>query len=488
MTQAPGRVSSYDPDEAIRSLDHHDAEYPESSVAEFLRQPSNSRYLEYVAAEMFAPLFPGRLQCTPDHFAARMAADLESARSMHLWVMAPLCRYRCNFCQFPIITLNSRGRNAVDAAKEWVDLNIAEARLWLDAIPALRDVPVGEFCLFGGTPTAMPLAEIERLTEFYRREFNLASSSMRVEGAPDTLDVPMLTGLRDLGFTVLTYGIQSFDDRLLRLMNRRHTADEAREAIRAARQAGFSRVDGDLIYGLPGQTVPGFLGDVSEMIRAGYDSIVVNKLHLLSTRDSDYVIDSISPAAWESPSVRARVAEEFWWPTLGEQYQMREGAVALLAADGRLEHPSTYFQRPAVGPQIWRALTLDQDLQVPELGTGLGGYAWTGSVEAHASSKPKAYKSMVQAGELPLESISEMSVHDMESRSLRMALSSCQPVRDSLFRSRGCGGSLADQPWGGTFDTLVSSGLVTREAVTHDVTLTPVGATLVEAILSVEEW
>lgn len=109
----------------------------------------------------------------------------------------------------------------------------------------------------GGTPSLVPaerLAELLRLTE---RLFDCSAvEETTLEANPDDLTPPYLAALRRAGFDRLSIGVQSFDDGCLRLMNRRHDAAGARQAVRDARAAGFANLTVDLIFG-----VPGFGGD-----------------------------------------------------------------------------------------------------------------------------------------------------------------------------------------------------------------------------------
>jgi len=484
-----GQNLEYSRTAALASLARIDPGYPPSNVAEVLGRSENERLLEYVHAESFTHLFPGQMPATPVQFLTDLNEELRGSSAIHLWTMIPLCKYRCHFCQFPIMVLSHDAGAAGAATRRWVDANMAEALLWLRAVPRLREAPVAEFCLYGGTPSVLPPEELERLTGFYLENFNMAGAVLRTEGTPDSLDSGTLRVLYELGYRALTYGCQTFDDELLRLAGRRHTGAQSGDAIRKAREIGFSRVDGDLIYGLPGHSVDRFLDDVATMLRLGFDTIVAIKLHLQSFNEVDYAVDNIAPTAWESPAVRARVEERgHRWPSLGEQYQMRELAVRMLADNDRVEHPTTYFQDPRTGPELWRALNLDQSLQVPEIGIGLGCYAWSKRSEAHTLSDPRAYLAKLSAGEIPFGDISRMSDHDREARAIRMALSTCQPLSDSVHRSRFDGRSLFDPPRVHTFESLEARQLLTSDSSDGTIQLTRNGATLVEAIMNVEAW
>ncbi|WP_326600457.1 radical SAM protein [Streptomyces sp. NBC_01803] len=474
---------------ALESLAAHDSRFPRSAAAEILRDPANEKLLGYVFSEAFTHVFPGdRAGHPPRDFFAELDEELASTPSYHLWTLVPLCRYRCHFCQFPIMVLSADEERSAEAGRRWVDANIAEARLWLEAVPSLASAPVGEFCLFGGTPTAIAASQIERLMDFYTTNFNFTpQTSLRAEGSPDTLTPDMVARLRGMGFANLTYGIQSFDDRLLELANRRHTGTEAEKALRHAREHGFARVDGDLVYGLPGQDVPSFLSDIHRMIDLGFDTIVAIKLHLRSFGEVTSAIGHVAPTPWESAQVRRRIAESgHRWPSLGEQYQMREAAVSRLHQAGYSEHPTTYFPHDDAGPQHWRSLNLDQERQYPQVGIGLGGYTWSSLSEANVVSDPRRYQEAIAAGRIPLETVTSISPNEREVRAVRMALSTCQPLRDDIHQARFPGSSLFGARWSPALRALADRGLVTVDTAARTVALTPVGMTLVEAIMNAE--
>jgi oxygen-independent coproporphyrinogen-3 oxidase len=485
----PDGAETYDRAAALRSLRQHDPAHPEADVVAVLADPVNDHLLGYVVEEAFSHVFPGdQPGGSPERFLSDLNEALAAAPSFHLWADIPLCRYRCNFCQFPILVLSHQPGTAAETARVWVDANIAEAKLWLAAVPALRTTPVGEFCLFGGTPTAVPPAELDRLLSFYRAAFRFTDeTSLRAEGSPDSITEEQLKLLAGHGFHTLTYGIQSFDDDLLKLANRRHTGADALEAARRARGLGFDRVDADLVWGLPGQRVAGFLADVDRMVEEQFETIVMIKLHLRSFAEVQSAIGHVSPAVWEDPGVRTRIADSGRaWPSLGQQYQMRELAVEKLGNAGYYEHPTTYFPKRSQGPQRWRSLNLDQQLQVPQVGIGLGGYTWSDRSEANSLTRPASYLAEVDRGVLPLETVTTISPPQREVRAVRMALSTCQPLRESVHRDRYPGSTLLDGSWGERFASLRQRGLVEIDRAAGTVTPTRAGATLIEAIMQTE--
>lgn len=484
----PSKVDSYDREQALRSLSEIDPAYPGPRISSFLSDQRNDELLGYVQAEAFTHVFTGDMRSGPQHFFRELDRELRKAPSFHLWAEIPLCRYRCHFCQFPILVTSSKPETADATARRWVDANIREARAWVRAVPALRTTPVGEFCLFGGTPSVLPAEEIERLVTFYQETFAIDErTSLRAEGSPDSLTHDVLETMHKRGFTALTYGIQTLDDRLLAVANRRHTGEQALQVRATAGQLGFTRVDADLVWGLPGQTVAGFLSDIDSMVEAEFSTVVATKLHLRSFHDVDSAIGNVSAAPWEDPRVRERLAQRgYRWPSVGQQLQMREAGVDRLAAAGYYEHPTTYFVRQDMGPQVWRSLNLDQDKQVPQVGIGLGAYSWCGQAEANAVAAPAEYLDRVGKGEIPLENVTSVSPEHRETRAVQMALSTCRPLLEEVHRSRFPDSSLLSGRWGKVFGSLADRGLARIDRKAGSVALTEAGTTLVEAIINTQ--
>lgn len=469
------------------SLQRLDERYDEPEAVQVLKRPENAHLLDYVANDPFGShVFPGDRPSTPDEFLSDLDRELSTCEPFFLWATIPICRYHCLYCQFPIVVQPREENEAARRAKQWVDTNLREARLWLEKVPHLAKAPVAEFCLYGGTPTLLPDAELERLLDFYRTHFNFTGeTTVRVEGSPDTLTRPKLELLKRAGCQKLTFGVQTFDDRLLRLSNRLHSGEEAERAVVNAGDVGFERVDGDLIYGLLDQTVDGFLSDLRRMLALDFTGVVVTKLHLKPFAETGTAIAGVR-APWTDELYRARLVEKgHRWPTLGEQYQMREQAVELLEAAGMLEYPTMYFQPEAVGCGTWKAYVLDQDKQRPEVGIGLGGSSGTPRASANISVDPKTYFAATDAGELPLEA-RRLDRRGEVASSIRRALSTCQPIRDDLHRARFAESSLFDDEWGPIFEGLERRGLARVDRSDRAIALTEVGKTLVEAIMHTE--
>jgi oxygen-independent coproporphyrinogen-3 oxidase len=168
---------------------------------------------------------------------------------------------------------------------------------------------------------------------------------------------------------------------------------------------------------------------------------------------------------------------------LDEQYEMRAVLTEGLRAAGYVEHPTMYFAAGGIGPEKWKSIMVDQDRQDAEVAIGLGGSSSCRRSEAITDVNWQTYAAAVEAGRVPLGSAAAFSPEGQETRAVKMALTSLQPLRDSLHRNR-FGRSLFDEPWASRFQSLADRGLAVLSP--DAVTLTPVGETLVEAIINTE--
>lgn len=477
-------------EEAIGSLHGLDPAWPRPAVLDVLEAPENRHLLDYVQEDPFgAHVFPGNVPgYAPSDFLRDLDAQLTSSGPIHLWSYIPTCAYRCRFCQYPVVLVKGKPEVTYEKAKHWVDLNIREARMWLDAVPNLAGAEVGEFNVFGGTPSLLPEPEIRRLLDFYRSEFGFtADTTIRFEGDPSTFTPSKLEALRDLGCTKLSSGVQSFDDHVLELCGREHSAQMCVDFVRNAQRLGFDWVSIDLMYGLLDQTLDSVRRDLDVVLENEITAVVCTKLHLASYSDTRTGVTGEKPAAWQLPSYRDKLVRDgHRWPTLGEQYQMRELLTDGLRAANYTEHPTMYFARDGLGPEKWKSIMVDQAKQEAEVAIGLGGSSSCRASEAITDVNSKRYIETVEAGRIPLGSATRFTPEAQEARAVKMALTTLQPLRDSVHGERFPGRSLFAEPWLGKFRSLADRGLVRLDSEAGKVELTQTGEVLVEAIITTE--
>lgn len=163
--------------------------------------------------------------------------------ALGLYLHIPFCRSRCRYCGFY--------SNAALPPDAYVEAMLREMEGCCGDFP----MDVDTVYLGGGTPSALSASQLARLMEGVRRFFSVrADAEITMEMNPCDMTDAYLSCVRSLGINRLSVGVQSKDDRLLRVIGRRHTAAEAERAIARARRAGFTNISIDLMYELPGQS------------------------------------------------------------------------------------------------------------------------------------------------------------------------------------------------------------------------------------------
>lgn len=170
-----------------------------------------------------------------------------------LYIHIPFCARKCRYCDFYSVVFSE------DAAESYVHALCRELLMRRADAGTLESVYIG-----GGTPTLLPVAGITEILDAVFGNYGVApGAEVTLEANPGTITPEKLERLAGAGVSRLSIGVQSLRDPELAVLWRSHSADEARRAVRAARDAGFQSLSIDLIYGLPGQT-PESWGDALE--------------------------------------------------------------------------------------------------------------------------------------------------------------------------------------------------------------------------------
>ena len=177
------------------------------------------------------------------------------SQDIALYIHFPFCRRRCSYCSF----VSYQGRES--DIPDYVNALEKELALRTDG-QKVHSIYFG-----GGTPSLLSPEQIHDILHAIHSLFAVdEASEATLEANPGTVDEIYLTAVRKAGINRLSLGVQSLDDGELALLGRIHTSSEARDAIRFARNAGFTNLSLDLIYGLPGQTLKSWHTTLGEVI------------------------------------------------------------------------------------------------------------------------------------------------------------------------------------------------------------------------------
>jgi oxygen-independent coproporphyrinogen-3 oxidase len=178
-------------------------------------------------------------------------ASLDARRIEALYIHVPFCAHKCHYCDFYSIT-----RQSIERMETFVDLVLAEADLWINAATGPSRIQPRTIFFGGGTPSLLPLDLMRRLLAGITGRFDLSAlNEWTIEVNPATASVEYCRMLRESGPDRLSFGAQSFDRAELAVLERHHNPLDVGRSIAAARIAGFTRLNLDLIYAVPGQTI-----------------------------------------------------------------------------------------------------------------------------------------------------------------------------------------------------------------------------------------
>ena len=241
-------------------------------------------------------------------------------RPLGLYLHIPFCVRKCLYCDFL----------SGPAPQPLIDRYVRALEKQLEAEAAhYRAYEVRTVFFGGGTPSLLSAGQIGGLMEQIRRHYRLcAGAEITLESNPGTLDDGRLSGYLKAGINRLSMGLQSADDGELRLLGRIHTHADFLDNFAAAREAGFSNINVDLMSALPGQTVEGWLETLEQTVRLGPEHISAYSL----------IVEEGTPF-WTAYGGKETVPEE-------EERRMYEQTGILLGRYGYRRYEISNYAKP----------------------------------------------------------------------------------------------------------------------------------------------
>ena len=176
--------------------------------------------------------------------------NLSTLGDMGLYVHIPFCKQKCMYCDFPAY------QNLQDYYETYVYALVQEMDLWVSEHPESKAKPIDTIYFGGGTPTELSVQQLQMIVDKIKSTFTITDDChMTIESNPGEVDLQYLTKLVKLGFNRISFGVQTFDDKALTMLHRSHNGEKAKQAVFDAKEAGFTDINIDLIYGLPRQTL-----------------------------------------------------------------------------------------------------------------------------------------------------------------------------------------------------------------------------------------
>lgn len=299
-----------------------------------------------------------------------------------LYIHIPFCKKKCAYCDF----FSVANLNYTD---EFLKAIVSELVLQKSY---LENESINTIYFGGGTPSVLKPNELHSILNTIYSVFKIdLKTEITLEANPDDLSKSYLNELQNIGINRLSIGVQSFNDSDLQLMKRRHTSEQARQVIHNAREAGFTNISVDLIYGLPNMLLSDWEKNIDILLNMDIQHISAYHLTIEPNTLFKKLYDNnkISlPTDDESIEQFKLLIEKT------KQYQFIHYEISNFAKEGYLSlHNSNYWKK------------------VKYLGVGPSAHSYNLTSRQWNISSLKKYLSEVSKGNMPFE-IEKLSTTD----------------------------------------------------------------------------
>ena len=291
-----------------------------------------------------------------------------------VYVHIPFCLVHCPYCDF------NAHAGMDDVKAPYVAALIAEIEAAADGRP------VDTIAFGGGTPTELAPAELGRVLAVLRSSFAVApGAEIGLEANPESVERAGFDGLLEAGFTRVSLGVQSLTPAVLEWLGRAHGPARALSALRDAVAAGFDHVNGDLMFGTPGETAAGWQASLEGVLETGVDHISTYAL----------TVEERTPlATWVA---RGRVAG----PDDDEQADRYQAAAEIIRSAGLVRYEISNWARPG----CWSRHNVGYWTGAGYLGFGAGAHSLASGRRWWNVRSPRTYVARSPAVEEDSESL-----------------------------------------------------------------------------------
>lgn len=372
-----------------------------------------------------------------------------------LYVHVPFCETKCGYCDFYSVAVKDRDTlPLVEAVIRELEYRLTDSPLPIQTV----------FC-GGGTPTILPVDQLEKLLKAIARWVPVdALSEFTVEANPATVDEEKAALLVESGVTRVSMGAQSFFPYELETLERIHSPDDIAPSVQILREAGVQQVNLDLIFGIPGQTMDTWSSSLQQAVALQPDHIACYGL----TYEPETRLTAMKNAGRMIP-IDEQIEADLFLHTIdfltSEGYQQYE--ISNYAREGcESKHNLIYWRNQpyyAVGPSAAGCIHGRRYKNIADV----GGYVKSVEKNRHAEAEVETLDN-------------EMLMHEMVMMQLRLV----EGLSIQMFHDRtGCDPL---ELFGGYLDQLVSEGFVSISD--SHIALTQSGLLIANAIIAEFAW
>lgn len=197
---------------------------------------------------------------------------LLNPEEINIYIHIPFCIQICDYCFYMKELIKSK-----DQVDDYVNTLCSEIKMISEKY-GLINRKVNSIYMGGGTPSVLTEPQFKKLMETLHRYHRLDNFEFSFEMEPGTFTRNKLLWLRDCGVNRISMGVQSFNDKIIKLSSRKHTSAQAESSIKTVQDTGGFSINIDLLSGLAGETMDSWESTVATAMRQGTDMITVYKM------------------------------------------------------------------------------------------------------------------------------------------------------------------------------------------------------------------
>lgn len=331
---------------------------------------------------------------------------MNSGKAPGLYIHIPFCLSKCHYCDFYSLTSKS-------AVPDFLNALFKEMEMYPNRFNAFDAVYIG-----GGTPSLLSPQQLKDILAGVRKNLDVTSDpEVTIETNPADLDRPSIASMREMGINRINIGIQSFDDKVLDFLSRRHSAKQAISAIQASRKAGFENIGLDLIYGVPGQDINSWLTTLKEAVAFSPEHLSCYQLTL----------------AAKTPLGIRYQAGEFLMPGEELQYEFFVKTSEFLKDAGYIHYEVSNFARGTKYASRHNQKYWDHS---PYLGLGPSAHSFRDNRRWWNHRSLEQYITEINAGILPVEETEILTTEQLRLEALYLGLRTKKGVSLHDFKTR----------------------------------------------------
>ena len=180
-----------------------------------------------------------------------------------IYIHIPFCQSRCIYCDFYSTSHHEAKEAYIKALVKELTLRAGYLQDEFSEPAEIKTIYLG-----GGTPSTLDASQLERIFSALYHTYRISSEAeITLEANPDDLTTEKIKELQSFPINRISIGIQTFNNRELHFLRRRHTAEQAIKAVKDCQNAGFSNISIDLIYGLPEQTISQWQSNITQALQ-----------------------------------------------------------------------------------------------------------------------------------------------------------------------------------------------------------------------------